>query len=166
MLMNTLERPTSRITLVKRAPAEAMDGKDEGRTGPARSDADRFVARLLAAAEESVASTSYAASRRRILRRLEVRGPLTLVGLSQGWPVTPRHLAQLVYELEQDGLVEGDDGADGPTRVRLTADGRAALAATRAFQLDLITKLLQATAKEDATLADATWRRLRAALDG
>jgi DNA-binding MarR family transcriptional regulator len=126
---------------------------------------DDLVARLLAAAEDSVAGTSYTAARRRILRQLELRGPSTLAGLGHGWPVTPKHLAHLVHELEQDGLVEPDGRTDGQPHVRLTADGRTALAATRTLQLDLITKLLDATAREDSTLANAMWRRLRAALD-
>lgn len=164
MLMNTLERPSGGMAL-DRAPAGSTDRNDTGRAGPAHDGPDPFIARLLAAAEDSVAGTSYAAARRRILRQLEVRGPLTIAVLSQGWPVTPRHLAHLVHELEQDGLVEREGRDAGSPGLRLTSDGREALGATRTLQLDLMAKLLQATAGGDSMLADATWRRLRAALD-
>jgi DNA-binding MarR family transcriptional regulator len=165
MLMNTLERPSSGIALADRAPAGSIDEKERDRSGPARTAVDAFVARLLAAAEDTVAGSSYTAARRRILRQLELRGPSTVAGLGHGWSVTPKHLAHLVHELEQDGLVEPDGRFDGDPRVRLTADGRTAIAATRTLQLDLITTLLEATARKDSTLANATWRRLRAALD-
>lgn len=164
-MMQTIEMPEARIENARRTPAirNVREGSEPG--GSIGGEVDRFVASLLAAAEDSAAGTSYAAARRRILRQLEAHDHLSIAGIARAWPVTPQHLSHLLHELERDGLVYVEKRTAGPDRFRLTEDGAAALQATRTVQLDLITKLLQATARDDRTTADATWERLRAALD-
>jgi DNA-binding MarR family transcriptional regulator len=165
MLTNTLERPARDVAMATRQPVPQMKVEAPHRPDADRDGIDTMVARLLAAAEDSVPGTSYAAARRRILRHLESRGPLTIAGIARAWAVTPEHLTQLVHDLEQDGLIEADALADRPDRLRLTAHGTAALAATRSLQLDLISRLLLAAASGDQTAARALYSRLRAALD-
>jgi DNA-binding MarR family transcriptional regulator len=163
--MNTLERPPGDVAMAMRQPAPQMKVEVPDRPDIDGDGIDTMIARLLAAAEDSVTGTSYAAARRRILRHLESRGPLTIAGIARAWAVTPEDLTHLVHDLEQDGLIEADALADRPDRLRLTADGRAALAATRSLQLDLISRLLLAAAAGDQTAARAVYGRLRAALD-
>lgn len=165
MLMNTLERPGRDAATATRQPVPRMKAEAPDRPDADSDGIDTMVARLLAAAEDSVPGTSYAAARRRILRHLESRGPLTIAGIARAWAVTPEDLAHLVHDLEQDGLIEADALADRPDRLRLTGHGTAALAATRSLQLDLISRLLLAAASGDQTTARALYCRLRAALD-
>lgn len=165
MLTNTLERPARAVAIATRQPVPQMEMEAPDRPDVDSDGIDTMVARLLAAAEDSVPGTSYAAARRRILRRLESRGPLTIAGIARTWAVTPEDLTHVVHDLEQDGLIEADALADRPDRLRLTAHGSAALAATRSVQLDLITRLLLAAANGDQTGARALYGRLRAALD-
>jgi DNA-binding MarR family transcriptional regulator len=163
--MNTLERPAGDVAMAMRQPAPQMKVEVPDRPDIDGDGIDTMIARLLAAAEDSVTGTSYAAARRRILRHLESRGPLTIAGIARAWAVTPEDLTHLVHDLEQDGLIEADALADRPDRLRLTPHGSAALAATRSLQLDLISRLLLAAASGDQTAARALYSRLRAALD-
>jgi DNA-binding MarR family transcriptional regulator len=163
MIMQAGNRTTG-LAITARSNGGRLDVAPAKGTPESRA-AEQLISRLLAAAEESVATTSYSAARRRILQKLEQRGPLTLAELPGSWPVTPWHLAHLVHELEQDGLVESLRQERAPARFRLTSSGVKALATTRTVQLDLITRLLRAAAAEDEERTALAFNRLQTALD-
>lgn len=163
MIMQATDRTANRTITARTIGGRLNLARNAATDG--RDAADRLIHRLLAAAEDSVEANSYSAARRRILRTLEERGPVTLRELPARWPLTPQHLAHLVHELEQDGLVESTGGHGPDSRISLTADGAAALASMRSLQLDLITRLLHAAAAEDEERTTAAWARLQSALD-
>jgi len=123
---------------------------------------EAFVGRILAVAEESAGDGSWVAARRRILRDLERFGPQAAENLARAWPVTGEHVAHLLDELEEDGLVQRVP-AD-PSRFHLTNSGLAALRGTQHVQAGLISRLLVSVAKEELDDAMAVFRTLRRAL--
>lgn len=123
---------------------------------------EAFIGRILAVAEESAGDGSYVAARRRILRDLERFGPQTAESLPRTWPVTVEHVARLLEELEEDGLVQRV--RSDPLRFRLTDSGLVALRGTQHVQAGLISRLLVSVAMEETEDAVEIFRTLRAAL--
>ena len=150
------------------------------RTGGDKCDADggalllsaigrisRLHFRLGALAERLHGQGLLTAGRRALLRNLKTLGPRTVPELAAMRPVSRQHIQMLVNELLRDGLVVlADNPAHRRSKhVRITAKGKAALAAMEAREAPLVKDLAGRFSRRDLARLDSLLARLGNAVD-